>query len=143
MPNSRQDDHLFNGRFKIEIAGVDVAHFMQCSGLEARVDVVEFSNGDDLRRRKRPGRPAVANLVLRRGVTANSVLWDWFKQTYNGQVERRSGSIIVLDDTAQEVFRYNFFEGWPCRWKSLDLVADKPGSLIEELEIAIEHFERG
>ncbi len=128
MPNRRKDDHLFNGRFRIEIEGVDVARFMQCSGLEARVDVVEFANGDDLRRRKRPGRPAVANLVLRRGVTASTALWDWFKQTYDGAVTR---------------YRYNFYEGWPCRWKSLELVADEPGSLIEELEIAFEHFERG
>lgn len=143
MPNRRKDDHLFNGRFRIEIEGVDVAHFMQCEGLEARVDVVEFSNGDDLRRRKRPGRPAVANLVLRRGVTASTVLWDWFKQTYDGSVQRRNGSVIVNDDTGQEIYRYNFYEGWPCRWKSLELVADQPGCLIEELEIAIEHFERG
>jgi phage tail-like protein len=84
MPNRRQDDHLFNGRFRIEIDGVEVAHFMQFDGFEARVDVVEFSDGDDLRRRKRPGRPAVANLVLRRGVTASTALWSWFKQTYDG-----------------------------------------------------------
>jgi phage tail-like protein len=142
MPNRRPDDHLFNGRFRIELEGVNAAHFMQCSGLEARVDVVEFASGDELRRRKRPGRPAVANLVLRRGVTAGTALWDWFKQTYDGTVTRRSGSIIVNDDTGQEIYRYNFYEGWPCRWKSLELAADEPGSLIEELEIAFEHFER-
>jgi hypothetical protein len=41
------------------------------------------------------------------------------------------------------LYRFNFFEGWPCRWKSLELATDQPGSLIEEIEIAIEHFERG
>jgi phage tail-like protein len=139
----RKDDHIFNGRFAIEIEGVEAGRFLQCDGLQARIDVVEFSDGNDLRRHKLPGRPAVDNLVLRRGVTGSDTLWKWFKAAYDGQVTRRAGSIIVLDEAAQELYRFNFYEGWPCRWKSLELVTDKPGSLIEEIEIAIEHFERG
>jgi phage tail-like protein len=143
MPNRRQFDHLFNGRFKIEIEGVTQGAFTQCDGLEARVDVIQFADGSDLLRRKRPGRPSVGNLVLRRGYVNNTQLWDWFHACYTGHVERKAGSVIVCDDTGNEIYRYNFFEGWPCRWKSLELRADEPGALIEEIEIAIETFERG
>jgi phage tail-like protein len=143
MPNRRPTDHLFNGRFKIEIEGVTQGAFTQCDGLEARVDVVQFTDGDDARRRKRPGRSSVSNIVLRRGHVNNTELWNWFKACYDGKVERKAGSIIVCDDAGGEIFRYNFFEGWPCRWKSLELQADAPDSLVEEIEIAIEHFERG
>jgi phage tail-like protein len=139
----RKDDHFFNGRFSIEIEGVEAGRFLQCDGLQARIDVIEYSDGNDLRRRKLPGRTAVDNLVLRRGVTASTTLWQWFKATSEGQIERRAGSIIVLDEASLELYRFNFFEGWPCRWKSLELATDQPGSLIEEIEIAIEHFERG
>jgi phage tail-like protein len=142
MP-SRPTDHFFNGRFAIEIEGVEAGRFLQCDGLQARIDVIEYSDGNDLRRHKLPGRPAVCNLVLRRGVTDSDTLWKWFKSAYDGQLTRRAGSIIVLDEAAQELYRFNFYEGWPCRWKSLELATDKPGSLIEEIEIAIEHFERG
>jgi phage tail-like protein len=143
MPNSRNFDHRFNGKFKIEIEGVTQGAFVACDGLEARVDVIDFNDGDDLIARKRPGRARCANIVLRRGTTRSTELWDWFKAVADGRVERKAGSIIVCDDAGQEVFRYNFFEGWPCRWKSLELDAQKPGTLVEEIEIAVEKIERG
>jgi phage tail-like protein len=143
MPNSRTFDHRFNGKFKIEIEGVTQGAFSACDGLEARVDVVDFSDGDELLARKRPGRARYANIVLRRGVTTTTELWSWFKQVTDGRVDRKSGSVIVCGDNGVELFRYNFFEGWPCRWKSLELDADTPGTLVEEIEIAVEKIERG
>ena len=143
MPNRREFDHLFNGRFKIEIEGVTQGAFTECGGLEVHVDVVEFNDGSDLRTRKRPGRPGVSNIVLRRGVVASTELWDWMKAVLDGKVERKAGSVIVCDDAGGEIYRYNFYEGWPCRWKSLELRADAPGSLVEEIEIVVETIERG
>lgn len=143
MPNRREFDHLFNGRFKIEIEGVTQGAFTECGGIEAHVDVVQFNDGSDLRTRKRPGRPGVSNIVLKRGVVNTTELWDWFKAVLEGKVERKAGSVIVCDDAGGEIYRYNFFEAWPCRWKSLELRADKPGSLVEELEIVVEAVERG
>lgn len=143
MPNSRAFDHRFNGRFKIEIEGVTQGAFSACDGLEASVDVVDFNDGDDGIARKRPGRARYANIVLRRGQTTNTELWDWFKRVLEGRVERKAGSVILCNDAGDEVFRYNFFEGWPCRWKSLELDASRPAALVEELEIAVEKIERG
>jgi phage tail-like protein len=145
MPNRREFDHLFNGKFLVEIEGVTVGAFVACDGLEAKIDVVSYADGarEEILVRKRPGRTHYANIVLRRGVLGNTELWDWFRLTAQGRIERRSGSIVVLDDTAKEIFRYNFFEAWPCRWKSLEMQTEKPGSLIEELEIAVERIERG
>ena len=143
MPNSRSFDHRFNGKFRIEIEGVTQGAFLACDGLQASVDVVDFSDGDNLIARKRPGRTRYANIVLRRGVINNAELWNWFRAVAEGRIERKAGSIIVCGDDGSEVFRYNFFEGWPCRWKSLDLDADQPGTLVEEIEIAVEKIERG
>lgn len=143
MPNSRSFDHRFNGKFKIEIEGVTQGAFAACDGLEARVDVVDFSDGDNLTARKRPGRTRFANIVLRRGMVNNTELWNWFEVVTAGQIQRKAGSVIVCGDDGNELFRYNFFEGWPCRWKSLELDADKPGTLVEEIEIAVEKIERG
>lgn len=143
MPNRRTYDHLFNGKFAIEIEGVTQGAFVACDGLEARVDVVTFADAEvnGTLERKRPGRARYANIVLRRGQTTNSELWDWFKAVLDGKVERKSGSIIVCGDDGSEIMRYNFFEGWPCRWKSLTLNTGEPGTLVEELEIAVEKIE--
>ncbi len=141
MANSRSFDHRYSGRFRIEIEGVTQGAFAACDGLEARIDVVEFADGSDLIARKRPGRARYSNVVLKRGVVGSHELWNWFKTAVDGKVERRSGSIILLNDAAEEVLRYNFFEGWPCRWKSLVLEANSAGALVEELELAVERIE--
>jgi phage tail-like protein len=143
MPNSRSFDHRFNGNFRIEIEGVTQGAFLACDGLEATVDVIDFADGDNIMSHKRPGRTRYANIVLRRGLTTSDELWNWFRAVADGRIERKAGSIIVCGDDGSEVFRYNFFEGWPCRWKSLQLDATARATLVEELEIAVEKIERG
>lgn len=59
-------------------------------------------------------------------------MWQWYKQVMQGQIERRSGSSIVLGDDMAEKYRYNFFEAWPCRWKSLQLDVKSQMTLVEE-----------
>ena len=61
-----------------------------------------------------------------------------------GLIDRRSGSVIVLDqDGSTEVARYNFFEAWPCKWNVPDMNADSSAMAIEKVEIAVERVERG
>ena len=141
MPSSRARDHISNRNFKVEIEGVTSAAFSECAGLEVEIEVVEIRDGDD-RLRKRPGDIHYSNIVLKRGYTGSSELWNWIKNVLDGNINRRSGSIILLgDDMETERVRYNFFEAWPCRWKGLELDASGLGASIEELEIAVEHLE--
>lgn len=138
-------DPLLNFRFIVEIEGVSEAGFAACDGLEVCVDVVETSDGSaaaDITR-KLPGRVHYRNIVLRRGKTTSALLWQWFKSVTDGHLQRRSGSIIVIDASRQEQLRYNFYDAWPCRWKSLVLDASQSGGLVEELELAVERIERG
>jgi phage tail-like protein len=144
MPNSREHDHLVSSKFLVEIDGLTVAAFSSASGLESETEVIEYRNGNDLHVRKRPGRTTYANVVLKRGMTLGSIdLWNWYKAVRDGQVQRRSVSIIVLGDDGSEKLRYNLFEAWPCRWKSLELSGTSQETLIEEIELAVERFERG
>ena len=145
MPNRRPTDPYGNFRFAIEMDGVVQAAFMQCSGLEASIDVVEVRHGSDRvgGSRKLPGRVRYANLVLRRGFTASDDLWNWFKAAADGAVQRRNGVVIVYDEERNEAARYLFLDAWPCRWKSLELDAGASAPLIEEIEIAVERIERG
>jgi phage tail-like protein len=143
MPNRRSFDHIGNYNFKVEIEGVTQGAFSECGGLEVVVEVVETHDGDTPLVRKRPGRVHYANLVLQRGYTDSTELWDWTKTVLDGTIERKSGSVILLDDTHNEISRYNFFEAWPCRWKGFEFNRSGVGASIEELEIAVEKVERG
>ncbi len=143
MPNRRDFDPIGNFNFKVEIEGVTVAAFQEVSGLEVTIEVIEFQDGDDLILRKRPGRASYSNVVLKRGYINTTELWEWIKKVVDGTVERKSGSIILNADDGSEIVRYNFFEAWPCRWKGFELDGAGSGTLIEELEIALEKIERG
>jgi len=134
---------LVTSKFKVEIEGVTQGAFAAVDGLESSTEVVRYADGSDLIERKRPGRTHYSNIVLRRGYVNTDELWQWYKQVSNGVVARKSGSIIICGDDGSEIFRYNFFEAWPCRWKGLVLDGQNTKNLVEEIELAVEVIERG
>ena len=143
MPNRRPHDHIASNRFMIEIEGVTQGSFTAFEGIDTETDVVTYYDGNDMLERKRPGRTKYHNLVLKRGYIHTDELWNWYKAVIDGKVERKSGSIISLADDNSEIFRYNFFEAWPCRWKGMQLDASQSGALFEEVELAVEKVEKG
>lgn len=144
-------EQLFGSyNFLLEIQGVIndtktiVGGFKSVSGMDSETEVIEFKQGNDTVVRKKPGRTTYANIVLERGYTATDDLWTWRKNIEDGKIDRRSGSIIVLDQDGQtEVARYNFYEGWPCKWYVPDMNSDTSGMAIEKIEIGVEKIERG
>jgi len=136
--------------FLLEIQGIVadnkiiVGGFKSVSGMDSETEIVEFKQGNDIVVRKKPGRTTYANIVLERGYTATDDLWTWRKNIEDGKIDRRSGSVIVLDqDGTTEVARYNFYEGWPCKWNVPDMNSDSSAMAIEKIEIAVEKVERG
>jgi len=143
MATRREFDHIGGFTFKVEIAGVTVGKFMDVMGLESLTDVIEFTDGDDLIVRKRPGRTRCSNIILRRGFINSDELWKWREKVIDGAVERRNGSIIICGEDGNEITRYNFFEAWPCRWKLSPLQSNESKNLVEVIELAVEKIERG
>jgi len=141
MATRRPHDHIGNAKFKVEIEGVTQGAFTAVDGMEARTEVVNYADGDDIAR-KRPGRTTYSNIILKRGFVNTDELWNWYKAVIDGMVERKSGSLIITAEDHSEIMRYNFFEAWPCRWKSFALDAQGVGTLVEELEIVVEKIER-
>ena len=135
--------------FLLEIQGIIsdtriiVGGFKSVSGMDSETEIIEFKQGNDKVVRKKPGRTTFANIVLERGYTATDDLWNWRKNIEDGKIDRRSGSIIILDQDGQsEVARYNFYEGWPCKWHVPEMDSDSSSRAIEKIEIAIEKVER-
>jgi phage tail-like protein len=144
-------EELFGAyNFLLEVQGIVndnkiiVGGFKSMSGMDSETEIVEFKQGNDTVVRKKPGRTTYANIVLERGYTATDDLWQWRQNIENGKIDRRSGSIIILDQDGQtEVARYNFYEGWPCKWYVPDMNSDSSAMAIEKIEIAVEKVERG
>jgi len=143
-------EELFGAyNFLLEISGITgdtktiVGGFKTVSGMDSETEVIEFKQGNDSVVRKKPGRTTYANITLERGFTATDDLFLWRKNIEDGVIDRRSGSIVILDqDMQSEVARYNFYEAWPCKWYVPDMDSDSSGMAIEKIELAVEKVER-
>ena len=132
-----------NFNFIVEIDGIAQAGFMECSGLESETEVIEYREGNEANIvHQLAGLTVYSNILLKSGVTDSKELYLWRKSIIDGQIERKNGSIVLLNDRREEVARWNFRSGWPCRMSGPDLNAIEGDVAIEELEICHEGLER-
>jgi len=129
--------------FLIEIDGITRAGFRECSGLDSAQDPIEYREGtDSLTMKKLPGLAKFSNIVLKWGISDDSDLWQWCQKAVKGTVERKNGSVVLLDDTGAEKVRWNFREAWPAKWTGPSFNATGHEVAIETLEIAHEGVTR-
>ena len=126
--------------FLVEIDGITRAGFRECSGLDSAQEPIEYREGNEkyLTVRKLTGLVKYSNISLKYGITDDQDLWDWCTHAVEGEVERRNGSIVLLDDLGEEKRRWNFREAWPTKWTGASFNATGNEVAIETLEIAHE-----
>ena len=145
MPAKYRDDPYGGYNFEIVINGISddgtavKGSFAEASGLEVDIQPIEYRNGaEDITMRKIPGLKKFPNLVLKRGILGDVALWNWIQQAMDGKVLRTEGSVVLLDENKQEVMRWNFKRGWPCKWTGPGLNAKNNEIGMESLEICHE-----
>ena len=115
--------------------------FTEASGLETEVSPIEYRNGsEDITVRKIPGLKKFTNITLKRGITGDTDFWKWILVAMQGQVKRAEGSIVLLNENRQEVMRWNFRRGWPCKYTGPGLNAANNEIAMESLEICVEEL---
>lgn len=130
-------------RFQVTIDGLDgVSDFRAVEGLDVQLEVVElYEGGENTRHHKLIGGTRYTNLVLRRGTTDSLDLYAWVKETIQGKVKRRNGSIAALNQAGDPVARWEFKNAWPCRYEGPDFAATVDELAIETIELAHDGFE--
>jgi phage tail-like protein len=139
--SKRPNEPYGHFNFRIEIEGIDCGAFKSVEGLGATVEEIEYQDGMDLYPLKTPGRRKFNNIKLSKGYVASDILWNWFQKTLDGNLERKSGSIVLLDDAANEVLRYNFYNAWPKAWNGFRMDGKGNEILIEDVELVVEYLE--
>ena len=142
---SDHDAEYLGSQFGLEIDGVELARFTAVSGLGYESEIVSFQDtlaDGKVITRKRPGRISFPDIVLKRGLSADNALVEWYQTVVDGQVERKSGSVVIYDQTSTEIGRWNFENGWIAKWSASDLDAGSDDIMIEEVTIAHEYMER-
>lgn len=146
--NSPRVPFVGNFNFWVEIEGLTgesalvVGGFSEVDGLGSRTDVIEVTVGSSARIHQIPGKTRYSNVVLRKGVTHSNELYRWRQAIERGEMDRRSGSVILLDHEMRERTRWNFFEAWPCRYEAPRLDSSGESVSIETLELAVGRLER-
>ena len=143
MPTGQRVDPYASFRFLVEIDGIVQAGFSECSGFGSSVEVIEYREGGDAATvRKLPGRVSYPDLTLKWGLTDSRELYDWHRAAISGQITRKNGSIIQLDDRGNETVRWNFMGAWPSKWDGPDFNAKGTDVSIDTLTVSCERVER-
>lgn len=137
-------DPYRNYSFLVEIGGIRQAGFSECTGFGSSVDPTEYREGNEVMTvRKLPGMTKYTNITLKWGLTDSHELFDWYTDITKGKIERKNGSIVLMDtDGTTEKVRWNFYEGWPCKWDGPDFNAKGTDVAIQTLEICHERIEQ-
>jgi phage tail-like protein len=138
-----RNDPLKSFSFLVEIDGIPSASFRSVSGLAAEAEVIEYREGADklTSSRKLPGRVEYPNVTLRRGLTTNRDLWEWWKTVRDGTLQRRTVVITLLNDAGEPVLRWRLREAWIAGIEFSELDASKNEIAIETIELAHEGLE--
>jgi len=140
MATGQRNDPYRSFNFRVEIDGLTVGSFSECSGLSSDGDAVDYREGTDLplNVRKLVGLRKYANISLKRGYTQNHELWDWYRNIVNGVADRRNGTIILMDEERKDVLRWDFENGWINKIEAPTFKATGNEVAIETVEIVHE-----
>jgi phage tail-like protein len=129
--------------FLVEIDGITQAGFQECGGLDSQTASIDYrEGGDPMHLRKIPGLNAFTPISLKRGITDSDELWKWRQSAVDGKVDRRNGSVVLLDDTGAEKLRWNFTNAWPSKWTGPAFNSTGNAIAVETLEITHEELTR-
>ena len=140
MATGERIDPYRGFNFRIEIDGLTLGAFSECSGLTAEGDPVEYREGTDVPNtvRKLVGLRKYSNITLKRGYTKNNELWTWYANIANGTQDRRNGTIVLMSEDRQDVMRWNFENGWINKVEGPTFNASGNEVAIESAEICHE-----
>jgi phage tail-like protein len=143
MANGSISDPFPNFNFLVELDGITRAAFHDCSGFESSVEVIEYSEGGSLSSMKLPGRVKYANIMLKRGMTADLELYNWHLSVVQGQTVRKNGSIMLMDRTGGNLLaRWDFTQAWPTKCSGPDLNAEDNKVAFDNYEIVCTTLQR-
>lgn len=123
-PNDNQDPSLLKEvssqtvgvvNYKLETADFPPQYFLYCTNMGSVNECIE----QKLVIRDReiiqvlPGQLTYNDIFLERELTTNMTLWEWQEMVIEGTNFRKNGSIIALDDSLQQIARWDFINAWP------------------------------
>ncbi|HEU4627900.1 MAG TPA: phage tail protein [Steroidobacteraceae bacterium] len=123
--------------FVVEIEGLLVGGFSECSGLQIEIEAHEYREGgqNDFVHRF-AGAARHPPLVLKHGLSPIDGLWGWHQDVAAGDIRRRNGTIYLLNKQMTPVLWWHFREALPLKWSGPELNAAHAAVAVEAVELA-------
>lgn len=128
--------------FDLPGAGDLDIRFREIGGLTMELEQETVTEGGENRfAHKVPVRGSYPDLVLKRGLIADSVVTDWIREAVQGFVIRPvSLSVTLLDHQLEPLRTFAFANAWPKKWTVSDFNAQTSDIVVETLELAYAYF---
>jgi phage tail-like protein len=132
---SSTPDPVAELRFKVDVQGISIGRFSECTGIAVEVEMKDYNEGGSNEFvHKLPTRIKYPNIVLKRGVTHEDALLKWFWDSRNA-VQRKEMTITLLGPGASTVRTWAFMNAYPVKWTGPNLKAGSNSIATETLEV--------
>ncbi|WP_020476526.1 phage tail protein [Zavarzinella formosa] len=142
---ARAKDPYVNYNFLVEIQGIVTSGFKEVSGLDSKIEVVDYREGGDAFSpvRKLPGKVTFSNVVLKTGFADDTTLRDWHLQWVKGEAaaDRRDVTISLRDRAGNHLKTWTLKEAWPASYQAPSFNAEAHEVAIYTVELAHEGIE--
>ena len=133
-----------NHNFTVEIDGIPPLGFSEVHLGPLRIDVIEYREGGDKSSGPRllPGRSHEGPAILRRGLSGDRALYDWWTSVRDGAGNyERNVSVTLLDQDRSPVVTWQLHSAWPSRLEFGPLEGLGGSVAIEVLELRYRRLE--
>lgn len=130
VPAVPRADPLLACRFTVTVDGKEVPHVTEVLGLALDTRTPVHPSPDPKVQALPP------TVLIRRGITRDTMLWDWFSDTLKDPALRKQVKVILLDEKNQAAVSWTVRNAYPVRWNGPDLKADRSAVAFESLELA-------
>lgn len=132
---SATPDPVAELRFHVELPGMSIGRFRECTGIAVEVETKDYMEGgsNDFVH-KLPTRVKYPNIVLKRGVTHEDALLKWFWDSRT-TVQRREMTISLIGPGAKTVRTWAFLNAYPVKWTGPNLNTGSNQIATETLEV--------
>ena len=129
-------DPYLGVNFLVEIEGLIAGGFSKVDGLDSTIETQDYVEGgrNDYVHKVLKG-TTYSPIVLSHGLTDIDTLWAWHERVRRGVIQRKNGTVMLLDTRRTPVMWWNFADALPVKWVGPSFDASA------ESQVAIERIE--
>jgi phage tail-like protein len=138
-----REDPLRGFRYAVEMEDIVVAGFSKVKALTREVKTESYHEGGvNTHEHKLVTMATYGNIVLERGL-ASEALWGWALDVSNGDVKRRTLSIVLKDESGADKWTWIIEDAFPVKWSASDLDSATSQVVMESVEFAHHGLRKG